>query len=263
MNRRTTRLWRAPARRWASSAQTRSRISRRAATCASKIGRSSEVIESSSRMIFSARRAKPPTRFPNRTPNVLSRPRVSFSSRTRMACQGVARGEQRPHDIGAMALDPDSLRPAGADDLGEAAHIVPVGLVRHHLQHAMGVAHVEADDRQSLRPAARSKATPRAARSSCPPSGSRPTTARATPRSRPGRSAPCPPRGSSRRRRRQRSPSAPAPRPELQTRPCHPPSIWRRRGGGCRYPSNIDRRLAARAGRHGDYAKWCGRAGLR
>ena len=84
MNSRTVRLRRAAARTSPSSARI-VRMAHRAATSASKIGRSSGATASSPSMISSARPMKPPTRRPKRTPKVFSRPRTSFSSRTRMA----------------------------------------------------------------------------------------------------------------------------------------------------------------------------------
>ncbi len=61
--------------------------------------------------------------------------------------QRLARREHRSVDIGLVALDPDGLEPAGAQYMGKAPGIMPIGLVGHHLQDTM--ARVDADDRGS------------------------------------------------------------------------------------------------------------------
>ena len=50
-------------------------------------------------------------------------------------------------NAGAVAFDLHGVEPARAYDLGKTSSIVLVGLVGHHLEHAIGMARVDADDR--------------------------------------------------------------------------------------------------------------------
>ncbi len=66
----------------------------------------------------------------------------------KMSAQRLTCRQHRPIDIGIVALDLRGLEPTGADDLRKTAGIVPIGLVRHHLQNPARVAGVHADNRQ-------------------------------------------------------------------------------------------------------------------
>ncbi|MEH2482334.1 hypothetical protein V1282_005691 [Nitrobacteraceae bacterium AZCC 2146] len=60
--------------------------------------------------------------------------------------ENLTSGQQRSNLVAISGLDPDVLEPACANDLGEPSGIIPVGLVRPHLQGSMGVPSIHADD---------------------------------------------------------------------------------------------------------------------